>query len=128
MFCNTTDLPEPKPDTVPLTVYVAGVLLDELEELEATLLLELLATVLDVLDALDVLEATLLLALLATELDALEAALLLELLTTELDELLELLFVEQVTFTTTLVVPTVPVAGLDNVQVCPVGCAPIVTV
>ena len=106
-------------------MYVAGVLL---EELEATLLLELLATVLDVLDALDVLEATLLLALLATELDALEAALLLELLITELDELLELLFVEQVTFTTMLLVPTVPVAGLDNVQVCPVGCAPIVTV
>ena len=70
-----------------------------------------------------------LLELFATELDALEAAPLLELLATELDELLELLFVEQVTFTTMLLVPTVPVAGLgDNVQACPVGCAPIDTV
>ena len=38
-------------------------------------------------------------------------------------------FTVQLTSTTMLLVPTVPVAGLgDNVQVCPVGCAPIDTV
>ena len=81
LFCNTTDLPEPKPDTVPLTVNVAGVLLDALE--------------LAILEALDVLDATLLLALLATELEALEAALLLELL--EVTQLTDTLVIFELT-------------------------------